>query len=166
MLTSRNAVRGIAKPNLARCLLALFLPLILLVPAIIISNASGYTLYDYYNRLLDKPPLMAKAVMNGILGIIGITLWACYMLRPAVRSLCHWNDFIVENDGVLICLGRPICEFNNIESAHLRSRFMEKQLIIKSRGGEIEAVDIAMCQDIDSAIWDLNHRHYDDSTPD
>lgn len=100
---------------------------------------------------MRTPPLMAKAVMNGALGMIGISLWGYLMLLPALRALCHRSDFLIERDGQLICLGRIICKISEIDDARLEERALKKNLVIFSNSRSINAGDIAMCQDAESA---------------
>lgn len=144
--------REIARPHLVRCLLAIFLPAILLVPALLISHASGFSLADYHARLMSTPPLMAKAVMNGTLGMIGIGLWGYLMLPPALLALYHKNDFLIERDGQLICLGKIICQISEIYDVHLEERVLKKNLVIYLNNKSINAGNIAMCQDAKSAV--------------
>jgi len=146
----------ISRPNMARCYLALLFPFITIIPFYLLTYLPGFSMDQYHERIVNSHPLLAKSVINGVFGVLGLILWVYVMAIPSVLALYYRNNYLSVVDGNLIFCGRNICRMVDIRNAFLKKSGLRMFLFVVTVEGRAQNVgDIAMCQDAETAVAEI-----------
>jgi hypothetical protein len=154
---SLSGVNTIAiKPSILRCYGIIFLPFILLIPALLILYITNQSHQSYIDRLNYNSGLKIKAVINSICGIIGLYFWILYMVPISIKSLKSKNGIIFIKDDILYCFENNICRVGSITSIEIEKSFLKIILIVKTNNQSVECGNIVMCKNISNIKSILN----------